>query len=584
MTAQAEIAAYKKKKTAYVFASPKSGCSIRRLLTQILALLLPALLLCGCAGAETQSAASPAEETITETITEGRHDREEGYMASFQTHLLSSEGFTLHMENKIYDEDALRRAAQALRDDLAALEKAAGVKPESVTVYLVKQTPDGCCTVLSTKVFCSLGDFVSGAYREALAGAAYALPCAWQRVGLAELVFGEEISLRLQDYYAGGAHALTASCSAIHFSPVLSDEETVSAARATARSLTAFLLECKGFSAFREAEDTGAILPAWADSLGVSPAPCLPEGSAAVAGLRQELRTGCLCVLKVKNFSVMLSENSWLLDPDGLYDWFCGFFAGMDLVMAQIREEAPSALSVAEAHYSEPITIVFADSGSMTYTSPFSNTIELSSATSVWHEMIHLLLEEPMPNKELEWLEEPLAEHFSYRAQAIYAPTRYYSEGYEAYLRFFEEASGAPAQEDDLLFHRQVWDLYQRFLGTDKPENDDPEAYCRAYGIVSLLSEGKLVRTQQRQLYDLSIAAKRGESSGAKKSSGSALSYPESLVIFEYLAERCGTDAVIDAFLNGVPFEKAFGISYPSLYREATTCFAQQYASPEAEG
>ena len=132
--------------------------------------------------------------------------------------------------------------------------------------------------------------------------------------------------------------------------------------------------------------------------------------------------------------------------------------------------------------------------------------------------MIHLLLEETVVLEEQEWIEEAIAEHFSYAAQTRYAPTRYYSEGFDAYLRFFEEVSGKEAEEDDMLFHHQVWDLYQAFR--TETDSDDNEAYCRAYGIISLLSEGKLKRTQVRMLYDKSIAFKRGQTEGSKKYSG----------------------------------------------------------------
>ena len=543
----------------------------------LLLTILPVALLCGCSGKGGPIDADQiAEDINSKEIRESDHPREEDYMAAFNTHMLSFDPFTLHMENRIYEETALREAAKTLLSDLSALENKTGVKPEFVTVYLVGSTLDGCPQIVGDRVFCCPEDLRDGTYREALAGAVYSLRCVWQRAGLTESVFGGETSIDLKEYYADSAHALTASCSAIHLSPVLSDEETVSAARETAKSLTSFILENDGFSAFRETTDPGSLLSAWSKSLGISPAPSLPEKSADAAGLTLGMKSGAVCVLRVKNFTVTISEDSWLLDPDGLYNWFCSFFSGMDMVLEQIAAEAHSSYAIAEERYAEPIYIDFGSINDYTYAYPTRNEIVLTKNNAIWHEMVHLLLEETVVTKEQEWLEEGLAEHFSYAAQTRYAPTRYYSDGFDAYLQFFEEESGKEAEEDDMRFHKQVWKLYESFR--TETDNDDAEAYCRAYGIVSLLSEGKLERTQVRMLYDKSIAFKRGQTEGSKKYSGSALTYPEAMVLFEYLGERYDKDALIEAFLNGSSFEKAFGSGYSDYYPAAIDYYTQQYA------
>ena len=571
-------------------------------LPRVLALLLALLVLCGCgeaaapaapAESEAPPAAEPAVKTPvapepdppaelearieTEPIEESRHDREPDYMAVFQTHRLSPGPFTLHMENRIYEETALRQAAKALLGDLTALEQAAGAKPEAVTVYLVQSTVEGGPQAVGTQVFTSPEDLASGAYREALAAAAYGLTCPWQQAGLKDYAFGEEPALNLRDYYAEPSHALTASCSILFLSPVLSDEETVLAARATARSLTAYLLKNGGVSALREAEDPAAVLPAWAESLGISPAPSLPEGSAQAAALRLGTRKGYVCALQVKNFTVLLSEDSWVQGPDELYAWFCSFFAGVDMMLEQIGREAPSALALAKERYAESITIILTDPYQVTFTYPSINEIRLAKPDATWHEMIHLLLEERKVRAGQGWQEEALAEHFCYRAQDLYAPTRYYSEGFEAYLQFFEEESGEEPTEDDLRFHRSVWNLYLSFRDPNRTESDDNEAYCRAYGICSLVLQGRLERTQVRRKYDMSVNSKRGLQFGGKEEDGEALSYPESLVLFEYLVGLYGMDPVVDAFLNGATPEEAFGIGYPELYAAARAYYEELY-------
>ena len=275
--------------------------------------------------------------------------------------------------------------------------------------------------------------------------------------------------------------------------------------------------------------------------------------------------------------SILVTEDSFLLDPDGLFAWLCSLFAGTELMLEQIREEAPSAAALAEERFGEPITIYLTNPMSVTLTFPGRNEIDLSKASATWHEMIHLLLEERLVRGGQGWQEEALAEHFCYRVQTRYAPTRYYSEGFEAYLDFFEEVSEKAPTEDDLRFHESVWSLYQLFRDPELSDRDDVQAYCRAYGICSLILDGRLERTQVRKLYDMSVNAKRGRQAGGKESDGEALSYPESLVLFEYLAERFGMDAAVEAFLTGLSPEEAFGIPYPELYAAARAEYEQRY-------
>ena len=315
--------------------------------------------------------------------------------------------------------------------------------------------------------------------------------------------------------------------------------------------------------------------------MGISPAPVLPEGSAAAAELTLGMKTGFLCELTVGNFTVTVSKDSWLTDPAGLYSWFCRFFAGMDMVLWRIGEEAPSVLELARERYSEPILIDMDDPAGYTFTYPYKNEIDLTKDNAIWHEMVHLLLEEKTLRTDQAWIEEGAAEHFSFAAQSRLSPTRYYSDGFDAYLDFFEEVSGKEPEADDMLFHRQVWALYTAFRRDT--DSDDNEAYCRAYGVVSLVC-GELRRTQVRMLYDVSIAEKRGEKPGPKRTDGSALTYPEATVLLERLCMRFGTEAVLEAFLNGRSLEDAFDITYPDLYQDAVAYYAAEYGAlmPEA--
>lgn len=529
------------------------------------------------AGAETEVPEDPEAAVEAAAIFEGSHPRETDYMAVFQTHALTVGPLSLHMENRIYEEDRLRELAKAVLGDLSAAEATLGEAPGTITVYLVKEPSGGLPVRVGTQVFCAPQDVERGAYRDSLYGAAWGLEAQWQQAGLTEYLFGEAAEDDLRSFYADGTRALTASCSPLHLSPILSDPETVLAARATARSLTSFVLENGGTAAFRAAKTPAELLPAWAEALGVSPAPVLPENCGELAGLTLVAKADSQCCLRLNNFTVILTADSWLRDPDGLYQWCSDFLAGMELELDRIRSEAPSAAEVVEQRFASPIQINFTDANQASVTNSQARQIYLSQYNAIWHEMGHILLTTDSRD-EFQWLNEATADYFSFPATARYAPTQYISQGLEAYEEIFASyLTGMEAAPDDLVFHQCVWTLYQRFRDPAQTENDDLEAYNRAYGICSLLLEGKITRTQFRTKYDRTIAYGYGRTAGTPDVDPMGLTYSQSLVLFEYLCGLYGTDAVLDALLNRVSTETAFGITYRQLFTEATAHFAEEY-------
>lgn len=556
---------------------------MKRFICAFLSFLLALSPLFGCAGKKGSGAASseapsasPSEAPAPDAealiaslpIEESEHPREEAYMTAFSSHALILPGFTVHMENLIYDEPSLRAHARTILYDLSAAEKALGAKPGNVTVFLLNATVDPIPAAVGSRVFCTEADLADGAYRAPLMTAAYGLSCEWQAVGLSGLVYdGFSGDSELNEYYASGENDLTASCSPLHLAAYFAGEETAEAARRTALSITKYLIEAKGFEAFRAARDTAPILPGWAESIGLAAAPVLPSGSARIADMRAVPNKRFTGIFRLDNFTVYVREDAFIRTADELYKWSCGYLEGMDTVLAQIESEAPIAFQTAAERFREPIDIFMIDADSYTYAYPRQNRIDLSRSNAVWHETVHLIMEPREENEALGWICEGLAEHFSYNAASEYCREYYVSRGFGAYLEFFEEQSGKEATEDDLFFHGKVWELYGDLRSGDAEEYDDVGAYCRAFGICTLLLNDVLERTQIRKLYDLSVAEKRGAGSGRKNTDGNALTYPEAALFTEYLFETCGADETIEAYWSGSPIKKAFGISYPELYR-----------------
>ena len=553
---------------------------------RILAVFLVLGMATGCSRVNSSSGNEQAVVTAQETaqlekaidempVAEGRHNRSDDYMAVFATHMLSADSFSVHMEDRVYEESALRESAKAIGRDLAEAANAAGTKGKEVTIYIVGETLSGSPMVLGTQVFCTPQDLSSGAYREQLLGAAYGL-AGWQQAGFAAYVFEEADEESLKAYYAEGGHDLTLSCSPVYMCPLLADEETVRAARQTARSLTAFIIEKEGFSSFCATLDHSRILSDWKQSMGLEDLGDLPEGSSKAVSMKLSYPKHYVCALDVDNITFAIEENSFMKEADDLYTLICSYLAGMDMVLEQIEKEAPSVIDIARQKYAEPFRIVMQDPTGHTYAEIYRNEICLTKADPVWHETVHLLLEQPT-DESFAWQCEAVADYFSFAAATRFEPDHTICKGYREYLDFFVLASSREAEADDLVFHNSVWNLYQTFCPKEVTGYDDLEAYYHAYGISAIMLEGEIKRSQIRTKYDSSVASKRGDRNGRKQNDGNALGYPEAEAVFEYLAETYGIDEAVNAYINGVSLQKAFGITYAELYAEARESYRKQY-------
>ena len=569
---------------------------MKKLLLSICIALILSLTLAACGGGDvlpvptetvteaptSASTALPTEDVraLIETaeILTGSHGREEGYPAAFGTHMLELPGLSVHMENRIFDEAKLRGFAALLVSDIETSERTAGVAGAELSVFMVKETVEGVPAAVENRVFCTPEDFESGEYRSALMGAAYGLAAEWQRVGLAELVFGEGADSSLREYYAAGGHDLTATCSALHLSPFLADAETAEAARKTSRSLAEFIIGRDGFEAFRATEGAASLLPDWAEAIGLAAAPSVPEGAERITDLRIVPRAYYSGIVYFDNFTIYVTEDGFIRTPDDLCSFLCGFIKGMDVVLANIEAEAPAIAGIARERYEEPIAIFLFDGMTPTCAYPYQNRIDLGRSDAIWHEMVHLLLEPYTDNERLAWICEGLAEHFSFAAATEYCHEYYVSPEFDAYLEFFEDVSGLPASADDLTFHERVWELYQALRSPEAEEYDDQGAYSRAFAICSLLLRDRLERTQFRSIYDGSVASKRGMSEGTKRTDGNALTYPEAELLLSYLFERFGADHVIESYFQGLSLEKAYGMGYKELFTGFTARLAEEYA------
>ena len=558
----------------------------------IFVICLIALAICGCAGktptepietnapAQTNAPFSAREAEVFESS----HKREEGYSAVFKTHAIETPLFTVHMENEIFEDSALKEAAEKLLADAEAISALTGAAPEHENVYIIKQRLSSTPFYLGGNVFITADELDSGEYRGSLLTAGYGLSAEWQIVGFCEYVFGgTPDESGLSDYYSDPAHALTASCADIYLEPVLAGEEVSSIAKKTAASLAAFIMENKGFDAFRAAVSPAEELPAWFEHIGVEGAP-LPAGNGAAARMKVTPGTYYLSTITIDNFTINVTEDGWTKDPDEIYVFVCRMFDGLDAMKAKLDSELPSQKDLVEERMSEEFTIEFADPmTTATYATIGRNSIMLTQPGAIWHEMLHLVLRQKAYDLSVQWLNEAISEYFSNDIMDAYFPTDYICGGEDALMAFFEEVSGHGPAEGDVVFLKSMYALYNELKTYEGNDRDDTMAFELAHGICSLLLDD-VERTQMRIKYDRSVAEKIDVDHREKAVDGNALSYPQSLAMLMYLGEKYGLEHVVSGYIDNVSLLEMTGREYPRMYEEAVAYYGELYGRFMAKG
>lgn len=558
---------------------------MRRILIMLLVSLLAFGTLYGCkeptqesaaeATAEPQTAPTPEPtpdpvDTVAEAeILAGRHDREDGYASPFKTHFIDTPVAAVHLEDSSdYSDETLRALSETVVSDVVSIGARTGVETEKVTVYVVQQMLKDRPVLLGDRLFCTAADIESGAYREALCGACFALSTPWKQVGLSEYVFGTVDESGLKEYYADEAHALTASCAAVYLLPAIADEETVDAAKKTAASITAFILENEGVDALRAAESTAAILPAWAGRLGIE-TPALPNGFEQAGSMTAESDRKYLCILRTDNFTINVTEGSFAQTPDELYSFICKLYYGMGFVLEQIHTELPSYTELVETRYAEGIAIDLIVPTQELVSRARSGSVWIITEGVVWHEIVHVLLEESVNNKDLWWICEALAEHFSHKAASLAIPWDEVDES-----MFDDVDDETPAYR--VAFFRAIWPVFllERELDVSVPEGVySDHAHARTVGIGELLLDDNLFSRGE----DESIAGVRGRDAGDVQTEGNAMTYSEALVVLEYLFDVYGTETVVNGYMNGRPLEETCGKPYAELYKDCIAYLTERY-------
>lgn len=519
---------------------------------------------------------SQQEPDAKAAITESRHYREDAYAADFRTYHLELDGCTVDMDAGIYDEALLRAAGEQLEAELAAMEETVAAPAQKVEVYLVSQTIFGLPQTAGNRVFCTPEDLTELRCRPALAQAAYDLTRTWQAVGLSRYVFEAAPDAKeLRSYYEDAAHENLLPLFPLYFFPDFADGETVQMAEQTAQSVTAYALGNGGIDAFRALEQTADAVTPWAQGNGIE-MPVLPEGFETVDRLSITGVSDHAIVLQadgeMDHFRFQIQPKDWISTAGDFYPYLCRFYAGYHTLLEQMEQALPTAFEQVRQNAERQITVNFMNTGMVSHAG--YGEVRLSSSGASWHEVLHNLLPFSGAASADHWLAEGLAQYFALPIETQYGA--YMADMLYSYLTNAEWRVQMTA--DEKVHLDCILRCYTAHCAMPEQANEIDVAWLyRSFAITTLL-QGRVEAGEYTPLMNTrSVSERAGREAGEKEVDGNGLTYPEALLMADYLAEEYGIDHVVSSFLAHESCETAYGMDYPALYQNFFSWVQERY-------
>ena len=296
---------------------------------------------------------------------EGNHDREAGYEAVFKTRCAERQGLTVHVKNNIFQEEEAVALFDRISGDYETIRKTTEGAQGEVTVYIVENTLSGIPQTIENKVFCTLSDVESGAYRECLTGACFRAESIWKRIGLAALFFdegknGEEEKEALREFYKQPEHYSVLSMHPIYFTEAYAKDGLVQTARMTAYALTKYMTNEIGLEAFIKEGELTEYYRGWLEELGLEVSGELPDDR--FQGIKCSRSDKYPVIMEYGNNTFCLQPVDWLQAADEVYCFFRDLTEGYEQLLNSIESEYPEVSLMLKDALNTPMWFYFQDS------------------------------------------------------------------------------------------------------------------------------------------------------------------------------------------------------------------------------
>lgn len=523
-------------------------------------ILLICLCSCGDPGADTAGSFPAAAGLSASDFSDTTRQRDENYAAVLKTKTVTLDTLTVHIAERIFDEETSPALAEKIAVDCAALRELDSAAAKPAEVYVLPLTATGAAAAAGNELFCTLEQVESGDYRPYLARTVFGHPVWWQCVGLSRMVFGAEIAEGFTAELAAKLEqdVYLLSLFPSYFLEEFAGEETRELAAQTAQALTEHILSECDLPAFLAEGDKAACRMDWLERIGVSAELGYLQSDAAayVARLPFSESKDVPLSLKDVRFTLNLRSTDWLTTAGDAYYFTLDFYQSLGALTSFLEANAPVYYASLQAGEIKRFSINIFDSGYSSFGSS-ANADRGEAAVLAWkdalHEAVHCFIPESSVTHEDDWLSEGLATWLS-------APYISVDAGRSQIDQFAGSLELSQLPEDVRELAEMIASVFRQITGRDISGIYDMEVpedrpvywlYQSMIRAVLLLPDSGV----SLPFATLPVADRRGFPNSYP---GNRLSYGEAMLFVDYLAEEYGLDTVIAALMDGAVYHELF--------------------------
>lgn len=464
--------------------------------------------------------------------------------------------FSLQIKIGSYSEETGEELKLKIAADIATAKDAVNATAQKCTVivadsYTVQQH---ALQADDNSFLCTSEQIRTGEYRPALLGALYGLTEPWQQYGLCCYVFGDDESIDLKAYYAKAENLPTLSLFAAFLNPTFADEQTISAAKATAAAFTRYLLSAYDFNSFKSCGFSEEYRNKWLASIGVVQTYASICDFSYLDGLTYSKTSEYGLVMKKNNHTFYLNPLDDLQTPTEVACAFENYYTGMENMLSYIEQNAPKTYPKIQAAWDSKLSFY------INYDAV--NSYQIGDAVIIWrlgdwfHETAHLFTARATGSTEC-WKEEGIATYLNCFTGSVFDTDGMYQ------LYHVDLSKQEPSAAKDAL--QWVMDYYNLHKTTD---DYDALLFVNGFGLFPGANPNADVTGFE--IITRSCAERRNQfGENWSKTNGNELTYSQACMLLEYMIEQYDLDRVLEYCMSMETYEEFFGGSYAEAFAAA---------------
>lgn len=475
----------------------------------------------------------------------------------FETMSANEGPCTVIVQKDIYEEARAQASWDTIMADLQALSSATEITLDDfkpITIYLVKGTPTGV-ERYENRLYCTMTDVESGAYRVALISAALGTEEYWKAYGVASYLRGDKADeARLKAAYEQAYSLDGLSLFISYFNETFASEEEIHLAEQTAMAVARYVLENHGGKALVE-EDCINYRQEWLTSLGIDRVYDDPlyvdlqdyrfSSSTQYPLIATNSHEHAFYILPLRDIQTAEDVRHFLYDAA----------AGTKAILAFVKEQAPEFYETINNFYKGKLNI-YCNTERTSRADYYQRAVWLQTGSAYPHEIGHILIPPPSDHySESSWHYQGICDYFSEILCPTYSQMNRYLNALSLYGETGDaEGEGKSTNADYRKFMARVTEIY---LNNAELPSSIEELDKRLF----LQSQALVPMRYPDEVGGCVLSWPHYMAWGGKNVQGNELTSLQGCSFAMYLIDQYSLSAYL-RYCGKISFDEAFGISY----------------------